>query len=81
MTWIETIPDDGADGPLRRIYVEAKKRSGFVAEILRVSSLNAPALEGYLALYRTVMFGDSPLPRSQREMIATTVARATGCHY
>ncbi len=81
MTWIETIPDDGAEGRLAGIYAAAKRHSGFVAEILRVSSLNAPALQAYLSLYRTVMFGESPLSRSQREMIATVVARATGCHY
>ena len=81
MAWIETVSDDRAEGALRRIYTEAKKRSGFVAEILRVSSLNPAALEAYLGLYRTVMFGESPLSRAQREMAATVVSRASDCHY
>ena len=49
MAWIETVPDDAAEGKLEKIYDAARSRGGFVAEILRVSSLNVPALEGYLA--------------------------------
>jgi alkylhydroperoxidase family enzyme len=81
MAYIETVPDDAAEGPLGKIYEAARERAGFVAEILRVSSLHVDALRGYLALYRTVMFGESPLTRAQREMVATVVSRASDCRY
>jgi hypothetical protein len=34
-----------------------------------------------MALYRTVMFGDSPLGRAEREAIAVAVSAANDCHY
>jgi len=33
------------------------------------------------ALYRTLMFGHSPLRRYQREMIGMAVSALNGCHY
>lgn len=80
MPWIETVDDDDAEGPLKPIY-DASRRDGYVAEIIKVASLNVPALRGYLQMYRTIMFEASPLSRAQREMIATVVARTVGCHY
>ncbi len=81
MAWIRTVPEDEAEGGLKRIYDDATKRTGFVAEILKVASLNVPALRGTMQLYQAVMFRESPLSRAQREMIATVVARAADCHY
>jgi alkylhydroperoxidase family enzyme len=44
-------------------------------------SLNADALEAHQRLYRTIMFGESPLTRSEREAIAVAVSAANDCHY
>ncbi len=49
--------------------------------VLSSHSLNAGALEAHLELYRTIMFGDSPLSRSEREAIAVAVSAANDCHY
>jgi alkylhydroperoxidase family enzyme len=49
--------------------------------ILAAHSLNAEALDAHLALYRTIMFGDSPLSRVEREAIAVAVSAANDCHY
>ena len=35
----------------------------------------------HVRLYRTIMFGDSPPSRSEREAIAVTASAAKGCHY
>jgi hypothetical protein len=32
-------------------------------------------------LYGTIMFGESPLGRAQREMLATVVSSEAGCRY
>ncbi|MFN2467975.1 MAG: carboxymuconolactone decarboxylase family protein [Gaiellaceae bacterium] len=37
--------------------------------------------EAHLRLCRTIMFGDSPLTRSEREAIAVAVSSANDCHY
>ncbi|MDP9068445.1 MAG: carboxymuconolactone decarboxylase family protein [Actinomycetota bacterium] len=48
--------------------------------ILASHSLNPKALQGHLALYRAVMFGDSPLSRAEREAMAVAVSAANDCH-
>jgi hypothetical protein len=76
--WIETIADDEAEGELADIY----RRLGHpIAHILRSNSINPSALRTHYDLYRTLMFGPSPLTRVQREMIATVVSLLNHCHY
>ncbi|KAB2965866.1 MAG: hypothetical protein F9K16_00840 [Thermoanaerobaculia bacterium] len=38
-------------------------------------------MEDHARLYRGLMFGASPLSRSERELVATVVSRTNGCHY
>jgi alkylhydroperoxidase family enzyme len=52
-----------------------------LANVLACHSLNRQALQAHLVLYRTIMFGDSPLARSEREAIAVAVSAANDCHY
>jgi alkylhydroperoxidase family enzyme len=52
-----------------------------MANILASHSLNEAALEAHLQLYRTIMFGDSPLSRTEREAIAVAVSAANDCFY
>jgi uncharacterized peroxidase-related enzyme len=82
MAWIETIPPERAEGLLKRLYEAAVRRAGKVFNVLRVQSLRPRTLRASTALYLEVMHSpDSPLSRAQREMIATAVSRANGCHY
>ena len=39
------------------------------------------ALKDSIRLYATLMFGESPLSRAQREMIAVVTSQANECHY
>jgi alkylhydroperoxidase family enzyme len=52
-----------------------------VPHILKVHSLNPRSLLAHRTLFRTLMFGRSPLKRYQREMIATLVSVLNHCHY
>lgn len=81
MAHIRLIPNDAATGVLKRIYDEAIARAGKVWGILRVQSLNPGALEASMGMYKTLMFGPSPLSRSQREMLATVTSRTNDCFY
>jgi alkylhydroperoxidase family enzyme len=81
MAHIRLIPNDAATGVLRRIYDEAIARAGKVWGILRIQSLNPGALEASMGMYKTLMFGPSPLSRSQREMLATVTSRTNDCFY
>lgn len=81
MAWIKVVSPPQATGLLARSYDAAVKRAGRVFQILRVQSQNPHALQSSMGLYFSVMHGDSPLSRSQREMLALVVSWANHCHY
>lgn len=62
-------------------WVEHGPQGDSLPHILASHSLNPKALQGHLALYRAVMFGESPLSRAEREAIAVVVSAANDCHY
>jgi alkylhydroperoxidase family enzyme len=81
MAWIRQIAQEQAGGLLRDIYAAAVKRAGRSWNILRIQSQNPPALRDGLALYATLLHGESPLSRVQRELLATVTSREVGCRY
>ena len=81
MAWIRVIPEDEADGKLKRVYDSAKKRAGRIWQILQIQSQSPAALADSLRFYQTLMFGPSELSRARREMIATVVSAINHCRY
>ena len=81
MPHIRIISETEADGEPAKLYAEARSRAGKVFNIVKVMSLAPRQLRVSMAIYREVMFGESPLTRPQREMIAVVVSRANDCHY
>ena len=81
MAWIRQIEPRGAAGALKRNFDAAMKRAGRVWNILRVMSLSPETLRSSMGLYRAVMFGDSPLSRGQRELLAVVVSKTNRCRY
>jgi alkylhydroperoxidase family enzyme len=80
--WITTVDEPQASGEVAAAYAQAASReTGRVANVLKVHSLNPRSLLAHRTLYRTLMFGRSPLERYQREMIAVVVSALNGCHY
>ena len=62
-------------------WVKRAEGAESLPDILASHSLNAEALAAHEHLYRTIMFGESPLTRSEREAIAVAVSAANDCHY
>ena len=62
-------------------WIETGEERGNLAHILASHSANQPVLRGHLALYRAIMFGESPLSRSEREAVAVAVSAVNNCHY
>lgn len=81
MAWIETVPEDVAEGELRSIYDSQRKQAGEVANIIKAYSLSPAILEGHLQLYSSVMHAPGPLSRKHREMIAVVVSVLNQCEY
>ena len=80
--WIETIPEERADGLLRELYQrEWDREHQLVDNILKVHSLHPETLRAHVDIYRTVMYGRSGITRAEREMIGVLVSSINGCHY
>ena len=81
MPYIKVIQHEEADGRLKEIYDELVRSRGKLAEVHKIQSLNPETIVAHMELYLQVMFGKSPLKRSQREMIAVVVSAANDCNY
>ena len=81
MAWIERIPIEEATGLLKKLFDDSIKRAGRVWNIKHVMSLNPEAMRDSYRFYNTIVRGDSPLTRIQRELIAVVVSKELNCHY
>ena len=81
MAWIAEINEREAEGSLKDQYSKLIEPWGGIDNILKIHSLNPESLAAHVQLYKTVMFGKSPIPRIDREMIALMVSSINQCHY
>lgn len=81
MPYIEQIPPDKATGNTRHEYAAALRRAGRVWNIVAIQSQNGTVMRDSMRMYGSTMFGDSPLTRAQREMIAVVTSQVNDCHY
>ncbi len=80
--WIRVIPPEEADERLKTIYAQCiDPQTGEPAHIMAIHSLNPQSMLDHRALYKTLMYGRSPLRRAQREMIALVVSAINHCKY
>lgn len=70
MAHVDIIGPEDADGLLERIYRQRIAGAGRLWNIVSVQCHNPESLRESMRLYGAVMFGESPLTRAQREMIA-----------
>lgn len=81
MPRIKVIDYEESDGLLRETYDHLIKTRGKLAEVHKIQSLNPATILQHMELYMGVMFGQSPLKRYQREMMAVVVSKANDCEY
>lgn len=81
MPWIKVIPLKKARGKLKKEYEAALKRAGRIWHIVSIMSQNPRSMKASMDFYSAIMFGRSPLNRSQREMLAVVVSAANHCRY
>ena len=81
MAWIKIIDEQNAEGSLKEQYDQLIEPWGGVDNILKIHSLNPESLAAHVKLYKTLMYGKSPLRRTDREMIAVVVSAINQCHY
>ena len=81
MAWIDIIDEENAEGSIKEQYDQLIEPWGGVDNILKIHSLNPKSLAAHVQLYKTLMYGKSPLRRTDREMIAVVVSTINQCHY
>lgn len=81
MAWIRVIPPSEAEGRLKEEYARAASERGAIAHMHSVTSLHPGALDAHLTLYGEIHFGEGPLSRRERELVATVVSRENHCAY
>ena len=81
MPWIKRIPFEETEGILKKQFDTAIKRAGRIWHIVHIMSINPSTLRESIKFYTTIMMGESPLTRVQREMLATVVSVELDCFY
>lgn len=81
MAWIKVVSEEAADGELAEQYSQLVEPWGGVDNILKIHSLNPESLRSHVVVYKTLMYGKSPIKRPQREMIAVVASAANRCVY
>lgn len=78
---IEVIEPEQATGELKQAYERLGSARGKIAKVHKAHSLNPKVLMTHMELYLASMFGESPLSRPQREMLAVVVSSVNSCRY
>jgi len=81
MSFIRVIDEESSTGKLKEAYETIKKTRGKISNIMKVHSLFPEAMIDHLALYKTIMFGNSNLSREIKELIAVVVSCVNKCNY
>ena len=81
MAFIRQVADDEASGPLERIYDAARARSGGVANIIRIMSLDPRSAQTSMQFYVSLMKTSNALEPARREMLAAVVSNVNACYY
>jgi len=81
MPYIKQFSNDEATGIAKQELDAAMKRAGRVWNIVRIMTPNGDVMRASMGFYRAAMFGESPLSRAQREMLAVVVSGANHCVY
>ena len=80
--WIETIPEDKAEGPLREAYAQVGRPDGSVHNLYKAFSLWPTPLTWADGLYRAILHSDdAALTKWFQELVATQVAILADCTY
>ena len=80
-SYIRMIPHEEATGFLKKQFDAAVARAGRIWNIVGIMSQNPRSMKASMDFYGAIMFGASPLTRSQRETLAVVTSAANHCVY
>lgn len=81
MPFIRIVRPEEATGDLKKQYERVAQARGAVGNVWKATSLHPESIGAHLSLYQEVHFGEGPLSRRERELVATVVSRENKCNY
>ncbi len=81
MSYIKQVEEAEATGKLARIYEGARQRTGRVAHIIQMMSLDGEICGGSMGFYQALMLSENALSRTRKEMLAAVVSNVNDCYY
>ncbi len=81
MPHIHVFDYDETAGLARAEYDAALRRAGRIWNIVSVQGHLPEVMRDSIRLYSSIMYGQSPLTRAQREMLAVVTSTVNECHY
>jgi len=81
MAFLKITTESEATGSLKRLYETACSRAGYVANIIKVMSHDAPTAEASIQFYVRLMKSENALSKARKEMLATVVSNINDCYY
>lgn len=81
MAHVHVLNYEESTGLVREEYDKALKRAGRIWNIVSIQGQLPEVMRDSMRLYGSIMFGPSPLSRSQRELLAATTSQINECFY
>jgi hypothetical protein len=81
MTWIRTISEAEATGPLAEAYASIRRRSGSISNITEAASISPPVMLALAELLHALRGPHCALGKRRQEMIAVLTSALHRCAY
>ena len=81
MAFIKLFDLQNSTGLLRKEYEKGLRRAGRIWNVLTIQSQTPEILRDSMRLYNSTMFGNSKVPRFDRELLAVVTSISNECEY
>ena len=81
MAFIKLFDFKNSNGLLKKEYEKGLRRAGRIWNILTIQSQTPEILRDSMRLYNSTMFGNSNVPRFDRELLAVVTSISNECEY
>ena len=81
MAFIKLFDFKNSNGLLKKEYEKGLRRAGRIWNVLTIQSQTPEILRDSMRLYNSTMFGNSNVPRFDRELLAVITSISNECEY
>ena len=81
MAFIKLLNFKNSSGLLKKEYEKGLRRAGRIWNVLTIQSQTPEILRDSMRLYNSTMFGNSNVPRFDRELLAVVTSISNECEY